>query len=191
MTLEQRNANVQRIAASSVALELETGIPAELICGQCIIESDWLASASRNNPFQIKASPTATTYQILEIEEELTPKEISGEVRSGRRIVDMGPLEHGRRRVRIQDRYMIFASLEEAFRAYWRMAGSSRQFVTRLQRYHAHRSIPRFLRELSGGDGQPSHFPNQNYLSLFDEVTGQPIVKSALAKARAGNQHQP
>lgn len=188
MTNEQRAENLARIARAAVALEVSLGIPAELTAGQCIIESGWLEKSPGNNPFGMKAGANAATYQILETEEELTPMQIRSVARSGKRIVDMGPLIKGRRRVRIQDHFLVFGSLEEAFRAYGNMITNGRYFGPRFKRYLAHRSLPRLLRDMSGVDGEPPYFTSQSYLSLFDQITGQANVKAALAKARAAYQ---
>ena len=188
MTNEQRDENLRRIAAAAVELESETGIPAELTAGQCIIESAWLEKAPGNNPFGMKASMSATTYQILETEEELTPVQIRAVASSWKRIVDMSPMVGSRRRVRIQDKFMVFRSLEEAFRAYGAMITRGKHFGPRFQRYLAHRSLPQLLRDMSGTDGAPPYFTASGYLRLFDQVTGQSNVKAALAQARAARQ---
>jgi flagellum-specific peptidoglycan hydrolase FlgJ len=188
VTNEQRAANLAQIASAAVTLERETGIPAELTTGQCIIESGWLEKCPGNNPFGMKAPASSSTFQILETEEDLTPAQIASVVRSGKRIVNMGPLQGGRRIVTIQDRFMVFDSLAAAFRAYGAMITGGRYFAARWQRYQAHRSLPRLLRDLSGADGEPPYFTSRNYLSLFDEITGQANVKAALAAARAANQ---
>jgi flagellum-specific peptidoglycan hydrolase FlgJ len=188
VTQSELNANLKRIAAAAVSLEKEMGIPAELTTGQCIIESGWLAKAPGNNPFGIKAPMSSATYQILETEEELTGTQIRAIANSGKRIVDMGPVQNGRRRVKIQDRFMVFKSLEEAFSYYGKMLIGGTYFSPRWQRYLAHRSIPRLLRDMSGADGQPPYFTSQSYVGLFDQITGQRNVKDALAEARAPKQ---
>jgi flagellum-specific peptidoglycan hydrolase FlgJ len=188
LSQEQREANLQRIAASSVALERETGIPAELAAGQCIIESGWLAHNPGNNPFGLKSAAAATVYQILETEEDLTAAQIRAVAESGRRIVGMGPVFNGRRRVRIQDRFQVFRSLDEAFGAYGRLLTRGRYFAARWRRYQAHRDLARLLRDMSGADGEPPYFTSPSYLSVFDSITRQENVKVALAQARAANQ---
>ncbi len=186
MTNEQRQTNLARIAAAAVCLEIDTGVPAELTSGQCIIESSWLENAPGNNPFGMKAPAESTAFQILETEEELNNSQITALAASGKRIVDMGPPVNGRRRVKIQDRFMLFNSLEAAFRAYGDLLVNGRYFAPRWQRYQAHRNLSRLLLDMSGNDGQPPYFTSRSYLSLFDQVTGQANVKAALAKARTG-----
>lgn len=188
MTNEQRLANLRKIANSAVSLETETGIPAELTTGQCVIESGWLAKAPGNNPFGMKAPAGSASYQILETTEELTNVQIRRLASTGKRIVDMGPVANGRRRVSIQDRFMVFGSLDQAFTAYGKLLIHGRYFAPRWQRYQAHRNLSRLLLDMSGNDGQPPYFTSQSYLTMFDRITGQANVKAALAEARAGNQ---
>jgi len=185
---QERQGNLARIASSAVALEVETGIPAELTAGQCIIESAWMTEAPGNNPFKVKAPKGATVYQILEIYEELTNQQIKNLATTGRRIADMGPALNGRRRVSFQDRFQVFASIDAAFRAYGELLINERHFAPRWQRYMAHRSLSRLLLDMSGRDGYPPYFTSQSYLTLFDQVTGQANVKAALADARAGKE---
>lgn len=188
MTNEQRAKNLATIAAAAVTLERETGIPAEITTGQCIIESGWLEKCPANNAFGMKAERGASTYQILETDEVLTPVQINAVANSGRRIVHMSPISNGARTVRIQDRFKVFDSLADCFRAYGALLAKGRYFAARWQRFQAHRSVPRLLRDMSGADGEPPYFTSRNYLALFDEITGQANVKAALAAARAANQ---
>jgi hypothetical protein len=179
--------NLRRIVSAAVALENETGIPAELTAVQCGIESGWLDNAPGNNAFGLKADTEATVFQLLETEEELTPAQINSLVRSGKRIVNMGPLVAGRRIVTIQDKFMIFRSIDEAFRAYGQRMIRGYYFAPRWQRFLSHRSLPQLLRDLSGADGKPPYFTSRAYLALFDQISGQKNVQDALATARAAN----
>lgn len=183
LTKAQREENLVRIAAAAVSVERESGIPAELCAAQCILESGWLAKAPGNNPFGIKAAP-GQPFRESATWESLTPQQLARLRQSGARILSVGPLKKGRHRVSLVDRFAVFLTLEDAFRAYGRMLTAGRHFAPRLARFRQHRDLPRLLADLRGADGQPPYATDPDYDRKLMQLIRQANVQAALAAAR-------
>jgi flagellum-specific peptidoglycan hydrolase FlgJ len=183
LTKAQRDLNLERIAAAAVVVEREFGIPAELCAAQCILESGWLARAPGNNPFGIKASLGEPFHEAVTWE-SLTPAQLDRLRQSGARIRSVAPLSAGRHRVSLVDRFRVFDTLEDAFRAYGRLMTAGRHFAPRLARFREHGSIARLLADLRGADGRPPYATDPDYDLKLLRLINQPNVQAALARAR-------
>jgi flagellum-specific peptidoglycan hydrolase FlgJ len=183
LTKAQREANLARIANAAVTLENETGIPAELCTAQCILESGWLAKAPGNNPFGIKAAGNQP-YREAATWESLTPAQLEQLRQAGKRILSIGPLTRGRHRVSLVDRFAVYPTLDDAFRAYGRLLVSGRHFAPRFDRFRRHGDLPQLLADLRGADGQPPYATDPDYDSKLLQLIRQSNVQTALAFAR-------
>lgn len=183
LTKAQREANLARIAAAAVAIEREFGIPAELCAAQCILESGWLARAPGNNPFGIKAR-AGEPFRESVTWESLTPAQLVRLRQSGVRILSVAPLVAGRHRVSLVDRFAVYATLEDGFRAYARLLAEGRHFAPRLARFRQHGDLRKLLADLRGADGQPPYATDPEYDTKLMQLIRQANVQAALAAAR-------
>ncbi len=186
MTNQERQANLQRIAAAARHIELLHGIPMELAVGQCIIESKWLEKCPANNCFGLKAPTGATHYQTLETSEDLTDAQLTALRKSGRKIISVSPERvKGKWAVRIADRFQVFESIEDCFEGYAELLLEGVNFKARFERYREHRNLLQLIRDMSGADGKPVYFTGAGYVDLWQAITGQSNVRSAIIQARA------
>lgn len=183
LTKAQRESNLSLIAEAAVALERETGIPAEVCTAQCILESGWLAKAPGNNPFGIKAV-SGQPFTELVTWESLTPAQLARTKQLGRRILSAGPVMSGRHKVSLIDRFAAYPTLEDAFRAYGNLLLNGRYFAPRLARYKVHRDLARLLADLKGADGQPPYATDPQYDTKLLQLIRQANVQAALRETR-------
>lgn len=184
LTPEQRALNLEKIARASVAAERTAGVPAELCCAQCILESGWLEKAPGNNPFGIKARAGQASTPVLTTE-FLTPQQLGNVQAKGVEIRNVAPLVNGKHKVLLVDQFAAYATLDEAFLAYTALIVKGKFFAPRFTRYQQHKSLPQFLKDLKGADGQPPYATDPNYDSKILALTAQTNVRTALERARA------
>lgn len=108
-----------QIAPAAVAASRLTGIPAELLCAQCILESGWLKHAPGKNCFGIKSYPGAYGRQLLATFEWFTPAQLA-QFRAwgdGRTAIATEParIRAGKQLYQVQDWFATFAALSDCF----------------------------------------------------------------------------
>ncbi len=190
MTREEREQNLQRIAAAARHIELLHGIPMELAVGQSIIESRWLEKCPANNCFGLKAPPGATHFQTLETTEHLSDSQLAAVRKLGLKIIAISPERlKGKWVVRMEDRFQVFATLEECFEAYAELLLEGRYFKARFERFRQHGDLTKLLADMSGADGQPPYFTGAGYVDLWSAIVGQSNVRSAIVRARAATEN--
>jgi len=176
--------NLDKIAESSVAIEEEFKIPAELSCGQCIIESAWLKKCPGNNCFGIKW--TSGPSVMVTTRERLTKSQLDAQYKTNKIVRSVSEISaDGKYDVVMDDRFQAYESLTDCFRAYARLLTTGKNFKDRFNRFLEHGSLEKLLTEMSGSDGKPPYFTGSGYVGLWKQIVGQANVKEALRKARA------
>lgn len=109
-----------RIAPAAFAAAQRTGIPAELLCAQCIIESAWLTKFSgQNNCFGIKWYAGAYGRELVTTHEWFTAAQLARFLAQGdsRTATPAAPAQahDGRTLYVVQDWFAKFSTLADCF----------------------------------------------------------------------------
>lgn len=148
---------LNQIARAAVSVEAETGLPAELIAAQCILESGWLRSAPGNNPFGIKARkglPRERT-QLLRTKEYV----------NGNAVITQALFER-------------FDSLEDAFRRHAELLTTGKPYRNAWAQYRVESNLDALIDAIA-----PVYATDPHYSGLLRSVLNQ-AVRGAIEKAR-------
>lgn len=176
--------NLRVIADAAVSCELLTGIPADLLAAQCILESGWLKAAPANNCFGIKNFRGSYGRQLLPTKEWFSAHDLAwflhlGDGRTAS-LVDptLAPSPSGRRLYRVMDWFATFPDLKSCFN---RRAGLFLQTPYSVLQavYSTDHNFERYVRSLS-----PIYATAPNYADAVLSLVRQPEVADAITEAR-------
>lgn len=171
------------IAAASVECERSTGVPAELLAAQCILESGWLQRFPGGNCFGIKAYPGQHGRQLLATDEWLTDRELreflaKGDGRTAELAQPVRTNGKGRKQYRVQDWFATFASLADCFRKRALLFHAGRYRASYLN-YLNDRDLPALVRSIA-----PIYATDETYADLVLRILQQPDVMTAIERSR-------
>lgn len=109
-----------RIAPAAFAAARRTGVPAEFLCAQCILESGWLEHAPGNNCFGIKYYTGAPGKQLLKTREWFTDAQrdaflARGDGRTAQLADPPRQDARGRKLYEVEDWFATFPVLSDCF----------------------------------------------------------------------------
>lgn len=110
-----------QIAPAAFSAARLTGIPAEFICAQAILESGWLKHAPGNNCFGIKSYAGEQGRQLLDTKEWFTDDELArflarGDERTASLVQPVQIRPSGRKLYQVKDWFATFARLSDCFK---------------------------------------------------------------------------
>jgi flagellar protein FlgJ len=155
--MEDRDARLREVARFAVALEAQTGCPAQLLIAQWALESKWGAKpVGHANYFGVKAHPqapqtcTVTTHEIIE-----------------------------GKAVECQQVFADYPSLEDSCRDYARLITQGPPYRAAWERYQNDRDLHALI------DGVAAKYSTSPaYANLVATISGQTNVTQAIAAAR-------
>ncbi len=185
LTALQRKENLKTIAASAVQAESSSGVPAELIAAQCILESGWLEHAPGNNPFGIKALPNFGR-QLLDTTEWFTQAELAaflapGDGRTATVFLKNGvPQTKGTRTFyKVKDWFAKFGSLADAFVRHAELLLKGKFYGTATSRYQIDKDLAEYVEAIA-----KNYATAPDYAASVKAVINSPNVQAALRAAR-------
>ena len=188
LTVSERATNLRFIAAAAVAAEKASGIPAELSCAQCILESGWLESAPGNNPFGIKVYQGAPGRQLLDTTEWFTHEELNhflqlGDSRTATVFLRGGvPQTSGARTLyRVKDWFAAFPALSDAFGRHAEMMLTVAAYQDATKQYQASGNLSVYVETIA-----KKYATSPVYATQVEQLIAQDNVKTALKTARQG-----
>lgn len=188
LTPTERSTNLNFIAAAAVAAEKASGIPAELSCAQCILESGWLESAPGNNPFGIKVYQGCPSRQLLDTTEWFTNDELNrflqlGDSRTATVFLKGGaPQKSGARTLyRVKDWFAAFPSLSDAFQRHAEMMLTVAAYKDATKQYQASGNLNVYIETIA-----KKYATSPIYATQVEQLIAQDNVKTALKAARQG-----
>lgn len=178
------------IAEAAVATERATGCPAEVLFGQCALESGWLQHAPGNNCFGIKAASGAApdAKQLLATIEWLTPEEcqlwlaaVPGReaVADGNKNTSLTTTKGGRVRWRVKDWFATFPTLAECFAHRAEMFGKGR-YAASFDAFKSDKDLQKFIRAFA-----PIYATDGGYADKLLAIITEAPVQAALTTARS------
>lgn len=174
---DQLRALETQIAPAAVSAARLTGVPAELLCAQAILESGWLEHAPGNNCFGIKSYQGQYGRQLLRTREWLTPQELArfialGDARTAQAVLPERKDELGRTLYDVRDWFATFATLGDCFlrRALLFTEG---RYVESWKRYLENRDLEAFVRAMA-----PIYATDSHYADAVLAIARMPEVTS-------------
>ena len=154
---EDRQERLQEIAKIAIALEAQTGCPAQMLIAQWALESQWGAKpVGHANYFGVKAHPraaqtcTATTCEV-----------VRGEA------------------VQCQQLFADYDSLEDSCRDYAWLITQAAPYRAAWERYQNDHDLHALITAVAG-----TYATDPNYAHLAAAIAGQTNVAQAIAAAR-------
>jgi flagellum-specific peptidoglycan hydrolase FlgJ len=160
--MDDRDARLQEVAHIAVALEAQTGCPAQLMIAQWALESQWGAKpAGSLNYFGMKAASR----------HEKTCMVTTREVEGGRSVV--------------QDlKFADYGSIEESCRDYAWLITEGSPYRAAWERYRNDHDLHALIAAVAG-----TYATDPNYAHLATVIAGQTNVAQAIAAARQETTH--
>ena len=180
----QQQSNLHTIATAAIKCELVTGVPADLLAAQCILESGWLKVCPGNNSFGIKSYVGQFGQQLLLTREWFNDKELAwflhlGDQRSAT-LVDpsQAPDKNGRQQYRVYDWFATFPDLAGCFtkRASLFLHGAYATFAVA---YQQDRNFEAYVRGMA-----KVYATAPNYAEVVMSIVKMPEVGEALDLAK-------
>jgi len=160
--MENRDARLQEVARIAVALEAQTGCPAQLMIAQWAVESQWGAKpVGHSNYFGVKAHPQAAQTCTV-----WTHEVIDGEA------------------VRCQQLFADYGSLEDSCRDYAWLITQASPYKAAWQAYQAGRDLHGLVAAVAGAYATDPH-----YASMVSLIACQKNVADAIVAARQEASH--
>lgn len=187
---DQQLANLRMAAEAAVAVEMKTGLPAEIPTVQFCIETQWGRYGFNNNFFGLKADTSdklAGTRILKKTQEFFTQKELDYFKSMGDGRVVTGPIlvngkqqsVNGRLGWWVLDWFKTFASMEDCFMFHSRLfTDPTRPYYKAFQAYKIDKNLDKLVESLS------RYATAQNYVSTLKEFIQYSEVKAALIAAR-------
>ena len=147
---------LEEAAASSVACERATQLPAELTSGQWALETGWGEHQPGNNCFGIKAFPGCLGVQSLR----------AVEVRNGQRVS-------------VIEQFAVFPSVAACFAKHAELLTTARPYAPAWLRFLQTGDTETLIREIA-----PIYSTDPNYASQLLRIGAMPEVRAALAANR-------
>lgn len=152
-----RDARLAEVARIAVALEAQTGCPAQMLIAQWAVESQWGAKpAGHANYFGVKKN--SRDPQCCTVE--------TREVVNGRSVIES--LE-----------FADYASLEESCRDYAWLITQGAPYRTAWEKYRADHNLQNLIAAVSR-----SYATDPKYMAMVSTIAGQSNVARAIAAAR-------
>ena len=160
--MNDRDARLQEVARIAVALEAQTGCPAQLMIAQWAVESQWgVKPVGRANYFGIKMQPrhamccTVTTTEVLDGE-----------------------------RVKMDLAFADYPSLADSCKDYAWLITEGSPYRAAWAKYQAGRDLHGLIAEVAGVYATDPH-----YASIVSQIAGQANVAQAIVAARQEASH--
>jgi flagellum-specific peptidoglycan hydrolase FlgJ len=174
-----------RIAPAAIAAEALTGVPAELACAQCVLESGWLTKMpeASNNCFGIKG--TAQAGVLVQTREWFTALELwTFLLRGGKRAAQLDPAaalagQNGRRKFIVQDYFAKFERLCDAFLAHSNLLTLNAHYAGAVKAYQVDHDLAALVRAIA-----PVYATDPHYAEALGEIAQSAEVTSICARLR-------
>lgn len=155
--MQDRDARLREVARIAVALEAQTGCPAQLLIAQWALESKWGATpVGRANYFGVKAHP-----QVPQTCTVMTHEVIDGKAVQCRQV------------------FADYASLEDSCRDYARLITQAAPYRAAWERYQTDRDLHALIERVAG-----RYSTSPQYAALVAAIAGQTNVAQAISAAR-------
>jgi len=152
-----RESRLKEVARIAVALEAQTGCPAQLLIAQWAVESEWGSKpVGRANYFGVKAHPQAAQTCTV-----WTREVVDGET------------------VRCQQLFADYGSLEDSCRDYARLITEGAPYRAGWERYQREHDLGALIAAVAA-----RYSTSPQYAALVTAISGQTNVSKAITAAR-------
>lgn len=180
-TKEQQFKALSVLAPAAVKIERETRLPAELMIGQIMLESDWLQQPSgRNNVFGIKLADRHKSGSWVLTGEIVNDAGLEQLKKKARSIQTLTRRSDGRWYVKAELQFADYDSIEDGVRDYARLLTEGKSYSAAWKKFLESGDWQQLAKDIGG-----VYATGAGYADLVIRIGLQTNVQTALRKARA------